>query len=95
MEKVLSTSWCVYLLQCSDNSYYTGITGDLEDRLERHSTGRGAEYTKAHLPIKLVLVIPVKDQSEAMVKEKWLKRQTQAVKKSLIAEWPKASPERG
>src|SRR5579859_5637685 len=69
----LELSWVIYLLECSDGSYYTGITDNLEDRLERHSTGRGARYTKIRLPIKLKLTIPAKNQSEAVLKEKWLK----------------------
>jgi putative endonuclease len=88
-------SWVVYLLKCSDGSYYTGITEDIVERLERHSSGRGARYTKNRLPVELVLTIPVKTQSEAMLKEKWLKRQTHIVKQELINEWSKASPKRG
>jgi putative endonuclease len=88
-------SWVVYLLECSDGFYYTGITNNLSDRLERHSTGRGAKYTKARLPVKLVFTMPVNNQSEAMKKEDWLKHQTQTVKQQLITEWEKASPKRG
>jgi putative endonuclease len=87
--------WIVYLLKCSDDSYYTGITSDLNERLERHSSGRGAEYTKSRLPVELVLTIQVENQSEAMSKEKWLKRQTKSVKEQMITEWAKAPPKRG
>jgi putative endonuclease len=88
-------SWIVYLLECSDGSYYTGITKDLNDRLERHSTGRGAKYTKARLPVKLVYTMSVRNESEAKQREDWLKHQSQIVKKQMIEEWPKASPKRG
>jgi predicted GIY-YIG superfamily endonuclease len=91
-------NWFVYLLKCSDNSYYTGIAQDVKERLDRHTTGRGAEYTKARLPVELVYVEKVKDHSEALVREKWLKRQTHQVKEALIKEWEmvqKASPKRG
>jgi putative endonuclease len=88
-------SWIVYLLECSDGSYYTGITKDLKDRLERHSTGRDTKYTKARLPIKLVYKMSVRNESEAKQREDWLKHQTQIVKKQMIEEWSKASPKRG
>jgi putative endonuclease len=91
-------SWFVYLLKCSDDSYYTGITQNLNNRFERHSAGRGPKYTQIRLPVKLVLTISVKNESEAMLKEKWLKRQSHRVKEELIKEWEvaqKASPNRG
>ena len=39
-------SWCVYLLQCLDNSYYTGITNDLDKRMLAHKLGKGSKYVK-------------------------------------------------
>ncbi len=92
------SSWFVYILKCSDNSYYTGIAQDVKERLDRHETGRGAEYTKVRLPVELVYAEKVKSQSEALIREKWLKRQTRRVKEALIKEWEtaqKASPKRG
>ena len=44
----------VYILRCGDGSLYTGWTNDLERRVEAHSAGRGAKYTRAHLPVELV-----------------------------------------
>jgi putative endonuclease len=87
------SSWFVYLLKCSDDSYYAGITQNINQRFERHSDGRGPKYTQARLPVQLVLTIPVKDESEAKIKEKWLKHQTRQVKEELISVW-KASPNR-
>ena len=92
------SSWFVYLLKCSDNSYYTGIAQDVKERLNRHQTGRGAEYTKARLPVQLVYDEKTKNHSEALAREKWFKRQTRQVKEALIKEWEtkqKASPKRG
>lgn len=45
-----------YILECSDGSFYTGSTIDLERRLEQHQIGEGANHTKKHLPVKLVYV---------------------------------------
>ncbi len=91
-------NWFVYLLKCSDKSYYTGIAQDVEERLERHQTGRGAEYTKARLPVEHVYTEKTDNHSKALAREKWLKRQTHRVKEALIKEWvaaQKASPKRG
>ena len=43
-----------YILQCSDGTYYTGWTNDLEKRLDAHNTGKGAKYTKARRPVMLM-----------------------------------------
>jgi putative endonuclease len=48
-------SW-VYILKCSDNSYYTGSTDNLELRVAQHQAGEGGEYTSARLPVVLVYV---------------------------------------
>ena len=45
--------WRVYIVQCNDGSYYTGITVDLEERLNRHNEGRGSLYTKQRRPVQL------------------------------------------
>jgi len=44
----------IYILECADNSYYTGSTNDLERRLWEHQNYSGANYTKKRLPVKLV-----------------------------------------
>jgi putative endonuclease len=44
----------MYILECSDGSYYIGSTIDLDKRLKEHSDGRGANHTKKRLPVKLV-----------------------------------------
>ena len=49
-----------YILRCGDGSYYTGWTNNLKKRLEDHSQGRGAKYTRAHLPVSLVNALTAK-----------------------------------
>ena len=44
----------VYILECSDGSYYVGSTNDLEERLRRHNAGEAAEWTSKRRPIKIV-----------------------------------------
>ena len=59
--------WLVYLLRCSDESLYCGITNDLKNRLEAHNSGKGAKYTRSRRPVELV------GASSAMTKNDALK----------------------
>jgi len=58
--------WVVYLVRCSDNSLYCGISNDFERRLEKHNSGKGAKYTKSRKPIELVGISPEMTKSEAL-----------------------------
>jgi predicted GIY-YIG superfamily endonuclease len=64
--------WFVYTLKCSDNTYYTGCTSDLEDRLRRHSKGENT-YTKYRLPVQLAGYTVFLDKYKAYKFEKYLK----------------------
>lgn len=58
------------MLQCSDGTYYTGITTDLDRRVREHNAGpKGAKYTKARRPVKLVYKESCADRSAAGVRE--------------------------
>jgi putative endonuclease len=78
--------WLVYMLRCADGSLYTGATNDLARRLEAHSTGRGARYTRSRLPIRLAWQEPARGRSGALRREAALKRMTRAAKLDLIAD---------
>jgi len=66
--------WFVYILSCCDNSLYTGITTDLERRIHEHNEGsKGAKYTRARRPVKLVYSEPAIDRSMATRREMELK----------------------
>ena len=58
-------SWCLYLLECSDGSYYAGITNDLENRIKTHNQGTGAKYTRGRTPVTLLAQKAFLDRSEA------------------------------
>jgi len=47
-------TWCLYLIECRDGSYYAGITNDLEARYLAHVNGKGARYTRSHPPLRLL-----------------------------------------
>lgn len=67
-------AWAVYLLACSDGSYYTGITNHLEHRLKLHNAGRASRYTRGRLPVRLVASKEVSSKSEALREEARIKR---------------------
>ena len=64
--------WHVYLLKCSDGTYYTGCTGNLEDRMKRHNR-KEILYTSTKLPFELITYITFTDKYKAYNFEKYLK----------------------
>ena len=65
----------VYILRCADQSLYTGITKDIEKRLEEHNKSPlGAKYTRNRRPVKLVRSQEVPDRSEASKLERKIKK---------------------
>jgi len=73
-----------YILQCSDGSFYTGWTTDFERRVKTHNAGRGARYTRARRPVKLVYVEPQPNRVSAMKRERRIKAMTRKQKQKLI-----------
>ena len=74
----------VYIAKCSDGTYYTGYTNNLEKRLLAHNTGKGAKYTKNRLPVEIVYFEEYEDKSEAMKREYAIKLLTREQKMKLI-----------
>jgi putative endonuclease len=64
--------WFVYILKCSDNTYYTGCTSDFDDRLRRHSKGENT-YTKYRLPVNLIGYVAFQNKYKAYEFERYLK----------------------
>ncbi|HHL42258.1 MAG TPA: GIY-YIG nuclease family protein [Hellea balneolensis] len=77
--------WCVYMLQCSDGSLYTGITNDITARLQTHQSGKGAKYTKARRPVRLVYHEGAENRSTASKREAAIKKMPRTEKLALIA----------
>lgn len=73
-----------YILLCSDGSYYTGSTNNLELRLEQHQSGNGANHTKKHLPVKLVYYEEYSRIDEAFYREKQIQGWSRKKKEALI-----------
>ena len=60
-------AWYVYIVECRDGTYYTGITNNLDRRITEHNEGRqGAKYTRARRPVKLINHLKVTTRSEAL-----------------------------
>ena len=74
-----------YILKCSDGSYYVGSTNDLPQRLARHNAGRGPKWTACSLPVKLVYHETHESETEAVQRERQIKKWTRAKKEALIA----------
>ncbi len=77
--------WHVYIVECKDKTYYTGVTNDLKRRVEEHNTSTlGAKYTHARRPVKLVYSKRKKNKSYAMKEEALIKKMKRGDKIILI-----------
>ena len=76
--------WYLYILRCRDDSLYTGITTDVERRLEAHRSGKGAKYTRGRGPLELVYSEKCGDHSEALKRELEIKALSREEKLKLI-----------
>ena len=77
-----------YILQCGDGTLYTGWTNNLERRVAAHRAGRGGEYTRSHLPVRLVYHEVLDTREAAMARERAIKAMTRAEKLALIQRRP-------
>ena len=84
LRKQLSEQWIVYILRCADGSLYTGITNDLERRVEQHNAGTASRYTRSRLPVTCVYQEPQQNQSMALKRELTIKALARPAKEVLI-----------
>ncbi|MGK8203576.1 GIY-YIG nuclease family protein [Burkholderia cenocepacia] len=78
-------SWFLYLIECADDSVYTGITTDVAARFDEHAAGKGARYTRSRKPRAVLASFPLRDRSIASRAEYWVKRLTPVQKRELAA----------
>ena len=79
--------WSVYIVRCSDDSLYTGITTDIKRRVYEHnSTKRGAKYTRSRRPVYLAYSHRCRGKAEALVSEHGFKRMSKKEKEEFIKE---------
>lgn len=84
MTSPTKSTWICYLLQCSDDTLYCGITNDITRRLAAHNAGEGAKYTRGRTPVTLVYQEPCADKSSALKREREIKALQRADKLALF-----------
>jgi putative endonuclease len=77
--------WFLYVLECSDGSFYTGVTKDVRRRLDEHNAGRASKYTRLRLPVRLLYTEECAGRTEALVRECEVKALPRAKKKELVS----------
>jgi len=77
-------TYCVYILRCKDNTLYTGITIDPARRLREHQTGKGGNYTRVHVGVKMEHIEHVLTRGMALRREAEIKKFSRAKKLELI-----------
>ncbi len=81
----IRTAWWVYMVRCSDESLYTGITTDLQRRIAEHNgSKKGAKYTSAKRPVQLVYAEHQPDRSQATKREYAIKKMSRMKKLHLV-----------
>lgn len=80
-------SWYVYMVRCADNTFYTGVSTDVARRVAEHNgclPGKGAKYTAARRPVKLVYQRAVLDKATAYQEEYRIRKLPRAAKDTLV-----------
>ena len=77
-------TWYVYIVKAKDDSYYTGITTNLEKRLEKHNNKQGSKSLFGKIPVRLVYQENAKSKSQALIREAEIKSWTRSKKLKLI-----------
>ncbi|RLQ91700.1 GIY-YIG nuclease family protein [Falsibacillus albus] len=75
-----------YVLECRDGSYYGGYTIDLERRIKQHNEGKGAKYTRARRPVKMIYSHPFSTKTEALRAEYEFKQLRRSQKERYLKE---------
>jgi putative endonuclease len=83
--KRVTAEWSLYIAECMDGTYYTGIAKDVEKRLEVHNSGKGSKYTASHGPVKLIFQEPQGDYSAALRREYQVKTLSKERKIRFVA----------
>lgn len=87
----MESKWYVYILRCGDDTLYTGITTNVEKRLEAHRSGKGAKYTRGRGPLELVYQEACESHSQALKREIQVKKLSREEKMRLLAVYENAA----
>ena len=80
----MSQSYYVYILRCSDGSFYTGYTQNLEKRLEQHRNGIGSKFVRSRRPVELIYQEEYKSRGGAMRREREIKKLSRKEKERVV-----------
>lgn len=80
----MNKAWFVYIVECVDSTYYTGITTDVAARIATHNKGKGAKYTRPRIPVVLKAWWEFENKSEASKEEYRIKQLTRVQKGELF-----------
>jgi putative endonuclease len=80
----LQQRWVVYILRCSDDSFYTGITNNIEKRLFDHNRGTASKYTRSRRPVTLLTTSIAMDKGGALSLEMKIKKIPKAKKVAYL-----------
>lgn len=72
------------MLLCSDKTFYTGTSNDVEKRVATHNAGKGAKYTKTRRPVKLMYTEELENKSQALKREIAIKKLSRSQKEKLL-----------
>jgi len=78
-------SWYVYIVTCKDKTLYTGITNNLNERIDAHNAGEGAKYTRGRRPVRLLHKEMFRSRGKALKREYEIKQLTKSRKEELIS----------
>ena len=84
IKKKTGGRWLLYILKCSDGTFYTGITNDLPKRVETHNCGKASRYTRVRLPVSVIYKEGCLNKSSALKKELRIKALSRAEKEEYI-----------
>ena len=84
MRMIEEKTWYVYLLECKDGSIYTGVAIDVAARFAVHCAGKGARYTRAHPPVKILASLACDDQATALRTEMRIKKMRATAKRIYV-----------
>ncbi|NNJ94492.1 MAG: GIY-YIG nuclease family protein [Halobacteria archaeon] len=83
-DRLADADWQVYIIRCTDNSLYTGITLDIDRRIAQHGSARGAKYFRGKRPVEVVFLEGGHTRSSASRREATIKKLRRAAKLRLI-----------
>ncbi|MBR2889809.1 MAG: GIY-YIG nuclease family protein [Oscillospiraceae bacterium] len=84
----MDKTWYLYIVECRDGTFYTGITDDISRRMQQHSSGKGAKYTRGRGPVVLRYQEECGTHSQALRREIEIKKLSRMEKLKLIGLYP-------